>query len=433
MEAATPLRTARVKAHGDRVAIDGLTVADLTLAELVRERESAGEDPVALVEDALEIGARVLDREQAGANAEFVKAEFEKAARELNGEVSERARAVTEEFTRQLETAFGPESGHVTKALERHFGDASSEAVQHRVRELVNDVMARSREDLLKQFSSADGNNPLADFKASTLRALGDAGRRQEAGLKAMEQRMTALQVELERLRGEKEAAEQVAEERERGTAKGRSYEELVWEAIDEISAALGDESEAVGDTAGAGGKRGDVVVDLDAAYGPSRGRLVFEAKDSRLPKPEALRQLDGALAQRSAHYAVLVVPSAEELPARTHELREIGGDKLFVVYDPQDGSTAALRLAYSLARARTLMSRGDAENLDLAALEDAVTRALASLGEARKIKQQLTGAKTSIDGARALVDTLEAAVREQLEQVQRLVAGAATAADAAD
>ena len=36
--------------------------------------------PVKTVRDAVEIGARVLDREQAGANAEFVKTEFERAA-----------------------------------------------------------------------------------------------------------------------------------------------------------------------------------------------------------------------------------------------------------------------------------------------------------------------------------------------------------------
>ena len=34
----------------------------------------------------------------------------------------------------------------------------------------MTDVSARMREDLLRQFSSADGSNPLADFKAAHLR-----------------------------------------------------------------------------------------------------------------------------------------------------------------------------------------------------------------------------------------------------------------------
>src|SRR5207248_6442948 len=64
MEAATPLRTASVRTIGDRLAIDGLLMADDAAVRLVRQREDAGDDPVRVVEDAIEIGARVLDREQ---------------------------------------------------------------------------------------------------------------------------------------------------------------------------------------------------------------------------------------------------------------------------------------------------------------------------------------------------------------------------------
>src|SRR3954447_22007165 len=73
MEAATPLRKPHVRTVGDRVVVDGLVVDDEAAVRLVREREEAGADPVRVVADAIEIGARVLDREQAGANAEFVK------------------------------------------------------------------------------------------------------------------------------------------------------------------------------------------------------------------------------------------------------------------------------------------------------------------------------------------------------------------------
>ena len=76
MEAATPLRQPHVRVIGDRLAIDGLVVEDECAVRLVREREEHGDDAVKTVRDAVEIGARVLDREQAGANAEFVKADF---------------------------------------------------------------------------------------------------------------------------------------------------------------------------------------------------------------------------------------------------------------------------------------------------------------------------------------------------------------------
>jgi hypothetical protein len=412
MEAATPLRKPHVRTIGDRVAVDGLVADDPTLHRLVHEREEAGEDTVKAALDALEIGARVLDREQAGANADFVRAEMEKAARELDAEFADRARSLGEELDRRLGEFLSPEGGALPRELQRLFSDGSSDAVQHRVRELVAEVMAKARADLVRQFSSADDSNPLADLKHNTV-----------AALTQMTDKVAALELEVQKLRGEAEKAEEVAEERERGTAKGRTYEEEVFEAVEAIAAGQGDEAEPVGDQPGTDGRKGDIVVDIDSCLGPPRGRIVLEAKDSRLGKPDALRQLDGALRARDGDFALLVVPSPEELPPRGHELREMNGDKMFVVYDPESGGPAGLRLAYLLARSRVLMARGAADGLDVAAVEEALERAIAALGEARKVKSQLTNAKNTIDGARTGLESMEAAVRGQLEQVQRLLA----------
>src|SRR3990170_4476633 len=135
MEAATPLRHPHVSAQDDRVRIDGLVVADETLARLIAEAV----DPDTVAADALEIGARVLDREQTGANAEFVKTEFEKVSKTVEAEFGERARAVSEELGKQLDAAFS---------------DGSSSAVQHKIKELVAEMVQRQREDLLKLFTA---------------------------------------------------------------------------------------------------------------------------------------------------------------------------------------------------------------------------------------------------------------------------------------
>ena len=89
MEAAFPLHQHRqdhVTVDGERVRIDGLEILDETAARLVSE--SAAPDDV--IRDAVEIGARVLDREQTAANAEFVKAEFEKVSKSVEHEFGER-------------------------------------------------------------------------------------------------------------------------------------------------------------------------------------------------------------------------------------------------------------------------------------------------------------------------------------------------------
>jgi uncharacterized protein DUF2130 len=419
MEAATPL-FAQVRVQGGRLRIDGLAVDDALAVRLAREHEEAGEDVARLVQDAIAIGARVLDREQTGANAEFVKAEFEKAARELDSEFVDRARRVAERLDQRIDDVFGPENGHMTKALARHFGDESSVAVQNRVKALLAEVSVQMREDLRRQFSSDSDSNPLATFQRMAIGAMRENAQAQTQQLRAMDEKLAVLREDVLRLQAERDKLEEVAAEAQRGTAKGRSYEEEVAAAIDALALPLGDDAEAVGDVKEATRKSGDVVVAIGACQGPALGRIVFEAKNSRLSRPEAVRQLDDARRERNADYAVLVVPGEGHVPARMQPLREYNGDKLIVAFDPDEGPLA-LQVAYSLARARVLMARGGGEGVDGAAVTDAAERAVAELEEVRRIRQQLTGAKTQIDKASEIVGAMSDRVREHLQEIAAL------------
>jgi hypothetical protein len=418
VEAATPLPFAQVRVRNGRLAIDNLVVEDETAARLAEEHA----EPARFVVDAIGIGARVLDREQTAANADFVKAEFERAARELDAEFVERARRVAERLDEKVDEVFGPEHGHVTQALARHFGDESSVAVQHKVKTVVSEVAAQMREDLRKQFTSDSDANPLAGFQRALLGVLKQGADQQAEQARAMTAQLAAVEVRLAELKAEKEKLEEVAAEAERGTAKGRSYEEAVYEALDAIAGGQGDDCDAVGDVKGVGGKKGDVLIGIDACAGPSRGRIVIEAKNSKLSKKQALCDLDEAMATRDADYGIFVVPSDDKLPAKTHDLREFNGNKLFVVYDPEDGLRVGLEVAYKLARARVLMARGDAASVDPAAIRTEVERALSELENVRRVKSTLTQATTYINDAQKIIDGLAGNVRTHLGQIDGLL-----------
>jgi Uncharacterized protein conserved in bacteria (DUF2130) len=421
MEAAAPLPLARVHVVNGRLAIDWLTIDDETTVRLATERR----DPERFVVEAIEIGARVLDREQTGANAEFVRAEFEKTARALDGEFVERARKVAERLDAKVDEVFGPEHGHVTRALARHFGDESSVAVQNRVKALLADVSVQMREDLRKQFSADSDSNPLHGFQNAHLAATRQIAGQQSEQMRAMNEKLERMNLEIARLRAEREKLAELAAVEEKGTAKGRTYEEAVAEALETLAAARGDDCDAVGDLRGEGGRKGDIVVAIDACSGPARGKIVFEAKNSQLSKNKALAELDGALETRAADYAVLVVPSESRLPARTHPLREFNGDKLFVTFDPDDGSTLALEVAYGLARARVLMARTVDDGIDTAALQGEVERAQGAMEDVRRVKSQLTNATSGIENARTILDAMATGVRGHLTAIEGLLAAA--------
>src|SRR3954453_5110953 len=205
MEAATPLRQASVRTLGERVVADGLVIEDECAVRLVRECEEHGEDPVRLLLDAIGIGARVLDRESAGANADFVRAELEKVTHEFEKVLSSRTGEVSEQLQRKVDEAFGAESGHVTKAIRRHFSDDSSSAVQNRVRQVVTEALGQVQQSLVHQFSSADAQNPLAEFKAGVVRSVHQAAQQQGQSLRAIEERMAAMQQQMAAMRVERE------------------------------------------------------------------------------------------------------------------------------------------------------------------------------------------------------------------------------------
>ena len=243
------------------------------------------------------------------------------------------------------------------------------------------------------------------------MQAIRQSSDQQHAHLREMNQRIGSLQLEIAKLQAEREKTLEVAAEHERSTAKGRPYEEAVFDAIDAIAGGAGDDCDAVGDLPGVGGRKGDVLVAIDGCSGSPRGRIVFEAKNARVAKKVALADLDEAMAHRDAAYGIWVVPSEEQLPARVQPLREINGDKLFVVYDPEQGRQG-LQLAYLLARARILMARGEAEGLDTTAVRGELERAQGALEEGRRIRQQLTIATNGV-GRRPRDPRLDGAARE--------------------
>ncbi len=138
------------------------------------------------------------------------------------------------------------------------------------------------------------------------------------------------------------------------------------------------------------------------------------------------LRELDRALAERNADFAVMVVSSEDKVPARTQQLREYNGDKMVVAFDPEEGPLG-LQVAYSLARARVLLRRADPDGaIDSEAIRSTAERAVQSLGDVQRIKQQLTASKTAVDKAAEIVDQMAGAVKANLVEIQALVAIAA-------
>ena len=280
MEAATPLRPPRVRVLVGRVIIEGLVVDDGARRRSCAPRRG-GRGPGALVCDAVEIGARVLDREQAGANAEFVRAEFEKTSREVEAAFTDKARAVAEFFDKASSRSSGPRTGSSAACSRGCSATAPRRRSSTRCATPWPRLAARARSCqavLLGRGLQPAGRLPA---RAAARAARQSASARSAAARDASEARARRC------------STRSCWRRARRGRGGGRAR------ALDRQGPPIrggggrgggrdrrgqGDDCDAVGRPRGAGGRKGDVVVGIDGCAGPSRGRIVFEAKHSRSP-----------------------------------------------------------------------------------------------------------------------------------------------------
>src|SRR5262245_41651881 len=399
-----------VRALDDRILIERLTVQDERAAQLVRERQAAGQQPAKTVADAIEIGARVLDREDAAAEVDYVKAEFER-----------QASALRERLTRSLEAGDQQLADRITKAF-----DSDDGSVPREFQETLQRELAEQRQALLKQFSAEDGANPLTDFKGGVVNALKELGGRYQSESEANRKRIEQLTREIVELKQQDEADRRVAEAEEAGTRKGRSFEELVHEEFEALAAAQDDVAHHVGDSSSeSGGKKGDSVIELGACNGPPLATVVVEAKNRALSKNEAWAELNAAITERDADYGVLVVAGEDKVPKGLEELAEYQGNKMIVVLDRDEPDPLALRLVYRYMRARVLASQADGLQADAAGVRAAAEDARARLKNVNKVRKSLTSITNSADRARDDVDEMVEGVELCIGQIESLISAA--------
>ncbi len=409
-----------VRAIGDRLVIERLTVADAGSARVVREQAADGRAPAETVAKAIEIGTRVLDSEGTAANVDYVRRELGEGLgeldRKLGGTLEEGAEALTE----RIAIAFGAER---------------NDSVQAQIKEIVTAESRQQREQLLAALTAEDASNPLNAMQIRIGEKIVATEERHRAEVeklreshstqsRAMQGQVSELKEHVARLLDKGEYELELAEAEAAGTRKGFTFEERVHDAIEAIAAARGDLASHIGtEQAEGGGKKGDTLVEIGACDGVAQGRIVFEAKDNQLSKSKAWAQLNGCMEARAASFAVLVVAGDENVPAGREQLSEYEGNKMIVAVDRDDPTGLSLGVAYRLAAARVAMARDLDLTVDAPAVRDAAQEAVTALKQAQAVRSALTGIKTQSDRARDGLNGMVAAVEAKLALIDSLVA----------
>jgi hypothetical protein len=412
-------RGATVRPLEDRLVIERLEVVDELAARVVRDQAAQKRPPAETVRKAIEIGTRVIDSESVATNVDLVKRELESGLGDLN---------------RRLETTLEDGGETLAEKIAEAFGQDRSDSVQQQIKSIVAEATEQQRLGLLQLLSAEDGSNPLVAIQARMGKAVIEAEERHRAEMsrlreghaneaRALQKEVAGLRENLARLLEQQQAEHRLAEAEEAGTRKGRSFEEVVHAELDGLAGAQGDAAHHVGDTSSeAGGKMGDTVVEIGAGTGPAVASIVFEAKNRKLSKNDVWAELNGAMRERDASYAVLVVAGEDKVPSGLCELTEYQGNKMIAVLDRDDPDPLALRLVYRYVRARVLAASDDRFAVDAAGVRAATEEAQSRLKTVNRIRKSLTNITTSADKARDEVDEMVGEVEKCLQRVESLI-----------
>jgi hypothetical protein len=421
-----------VRAIDDRLVIESLTIHDERSARVVRQRAKSGQEASETVAKAIEIGARVLDREEVAAEVDYVKREFERLQALHRETITKQNEEAVDQIDDALKRAIGAEDapGALGAALETHSGGLSEliaetfgEDREGAVQAQIKRILERRDEEFLRRLSSEGDENPLAPMLTALRRWTAERKEDQDARDVKLEEKLDEVLREAAQIAGIQRGSEDLEAAIEAGTQKGLVFEDAVHEEIERIASARGDAAHHVGAVSNeAGSKKGDTLVEIGGASGPPKARVIFEAKDKKLSRNDAWLELDAELEGRDASFAVLVVSGEKKLPARTHELHEYQGDKMVVVLDKESLDPRGLELVYRYACARALMVSKDELEIDASGVGALVERAAATMKRGKGVRDNLTKAQQGIDGAREGFDAIVGDVEDCLTEIESLI-----------
>ena len=396
-----------VRVNGKATTIDHLCIDDPTVAEAL----DCDRPAVQMMLHLISLGALA----HRATDADVVAAEFR---HQMDAAVS-----VTEQACQNFANTVAAQSSRLFE------GDEYSPSVTDQ----INQTMERSLVALLGTDASA---GPIADLRRAVDESLTSHQRQlrnalsldsHDSPLAALQANMLnqvthqnrALAQQLQQLSERIAVNSATATEREKGTQKGRDFEEVVQFDLLAIANAKGHIVEATGDESGSQhNKKGDHVITIDRGLS-TETRIAVESKNRGMSAPGIFAELEAARLNRNAASSIAIFARLEQSPMKTPVF--LDGFGAIISLDGQNDAVL-LKIAYEWAQRIASSSTKQADETDLQAarssldsLESAINNTRALNTAFNGIEKNLKAGRQSIDQTRAAVTLAAAGVREAL------------------
>lgn len=218
---------------------------------------------------------------------------------------------------------------------------------------------------------------------------------------------------------GIKEAEDEI---KNKTTLKGADFEEICYEILGKAAKINGDLLE---DTTGVTGKlkackKGDYVLTLSDC----KKKITFDAKDVGSISATKIKEvLEGAIENREASYAILVVKSPDAVPKSIGAFNEIGDNMLVCAIGNGDEVTIhdeLLLMALRYAKIRVLSQSANNKHVDASFIQEKIGNIRQKIGKLRSSKADCTNIEKSTKNIRNNLESIEDEINEDLDSLDK-------------
>jgi hypothetical protein len=372
-----------IKIEDGHIIIQSLDVMDDELAIYLHDFRE--EELAEVIRRAIKIGLIALKGSVTTEKVDYIEKEFNKLAVKLSVDLDK----FKKNFSDAFEKVFNEDGGIMKTTLERYLGEGGKLEdlfdPQHKgsaiskISTILDEHFKGKDSVIFKLLDHTAPESPISSLKKELIENY--------------------LQVMRDKLIG-KEAAE---EERAKGTAKGRTYQENLFLKINEICKPFQDVPQYTADIIGkiAKSKVGDVVVTINpSSTGDIPLRIVFEAKDRGDYNIQKIqKELDEAKENRDAYVGIAVF-SEDTCPLECNPFQQYGDDEIVCTYNQDDPECLGLNLAYRVSRIVALKKLGGTKPLiDKAQMQTLINQCKDKLKAITSIKSKITKLANDVTG----------------------------------
>lgn len=393
-----------VVVHGQTTHINQLVINDEAVAEIVYTASS----PEQTVIELITLGA-VAHRAVGGdIVARDIQQQMDSAVEQTKTVCTQMAGAIKAESDRLFEgDGQTPSiSDQLTSSMEKQLTDLlGSDASAGPIAELrshVEKTMENHQNQLRKNLSLDSSDSPLSSLRDGLVRHIDSSHRAITQQLSEVTQKLAV-----------EEAA---AEEREKGTAKGFDFEEVVQAELETIA---NHKQHIVSETGNEMGalhrKTGDHVITI--GYGTAvESRIVVESKNRSLTAKATYDELALARDNREAAASIAVFAKVEQSPMKApFYLYESGA---IIAFDGTNDELL-LRVAYEWAERIATDSDNEQAEVDLVGAQTALAELDGALNNTTALTKSLNGIERNLEDSRKHVGLMRDSVAAAASKVR--------------